>query len=240
QPPFIRIPQPVKDLTVTQAGYNLVLSWTNPARYIDGSAATNLARVQIRSNGVPLTTVEVAAAGQPQSYSMPVGSVGGRERAFTVVVETAQGKLSDPSNAASATPVDVPGRVVRLAAVADQRRIFLQWEKPQEHPELADAYIIVRTDAPEAETVTETRYEDIRYQMGKTFTYQVTAARRVGQSVIMGVGPEPVTVTAEDKTPPHVPTGLDITPSDMGAYLTWQPNQELDLAGYRLFRSERP
>jgi hypothetical protein len=128
QPPFIRIPERVKDLTITQAGYDLVLSWTNPARYIDGSAATNLARVQIRSNGAPLRTVQVVAPGQPQSYSMPViGSVIGGERAFTVVVETTQGKLSDVSNVASATPVDVPGRVVKLAALADQRRIFLKW-----------------------------------------------------------------------------------------------------------------
>ena len=241
QPPFIRIPEPVKDVTVTQSGYTLVLTWTNPARYIDGSAATNLSRVQIRSNGAPLTTVQVAAAGQPQSYTMPVGSVVGIERAFTLVVETTQGKLSDVSNAASTTPVDVPGKVTHLAATADQRRIFLPWDKTQEHPELADAYIIVRTDAPaEAETVTETRYEDIRYQAGKTLAYQVTAVRRVGETMIMGVGPEPVTVTANDKTPPTVPTGLDITTSDMGAYLTWDPNQELDLAGYRVFRSERP
>src|SRR5437870_10801129 len=73
-PPFIRIPEAVKDLAAAQSGYNLVLTWTNPAKNIDGSAATNLARVQIRSDGAILATLNVSAPGQPQSHLIPVGS----------------------------------------------------------------------------------------------------------------------------------------------------------------------
>src|SRR5438132_13345180 len=40
QPPFIRIPEAVKDLAATQSGHNIFLTWTNPPRNIDGSAAT--------------------------------------------------------------------------------------------------------------------------------------------------------------------------------------------------------
>jgi hypothetical protein len=240
QPPFIRIPEAVKDLAATQNGNNIVLTWTNPPRYIDGSAATNLARVQIRSNGAPLTTLEAEAAGKPQSYAIPSGSMVNGERTFTIVVETSQGKLSDVSNTASILPVEVPGRVTRLTGLADQRRIFLRWDKPEDHPEFADAYVVTRSDIPaEAETVADTRYEDIRYQAGKSFTYQVTPLRRLAGNVIMGVSSEPVTVVAQDKTPPMVPTGLEVTQSDTGAYLTWQPNGETDLAGYRVFRSEQ-
>jgi len=242
QPPFIRIPEAVKDLTVTQSGNNLVLTWTSPRFFIDGSGATNLSRVQIRSNAEVLATVDALGAGQPQSYAVAVSPVAvGGVRTFTVAVETAQGRSSEVSNIASITPVEVPGRVVKLTPVADQRRIFLQWDKPQEHPEFADEFVVVRTDLPaEAETVKETRYEDSRYERGRSVTYQVTPVRRIGEKAVFGVGPEQVTITLEDKTPPKIPTGLQIQPADSAAYVTWEPNAETDIAGYQLFKSERP
>ena len=117
---------------------------------------------------------------------------------------------------------------------------MLEWSKPVEHPELADAYIVTRSDRPaDQQIVSGTQYEDNQYEPGKVVTYDVTAIRRVGENSISGLGTEAVTVTIEDKTPPLPPTGLDIVVSDTGAYLTWNPNAETDLAGYRIFRSDR-
>jgi hypothetical protein len=237
QPPFIRIPEAVNDLAVTQAGHELVLTWTNPPRYIDGSPASNLARAHIRSNGELLATVNVNAAGQAQSYAMPADLRSRGERTFNIVVETLQAKLSETSNTASITPVEVPGRIAGLRGWVDQRRIFLDWDSPADHPELADGYIVARTDVPaEPETVTDTRYEDIRYQPGKPLAYNITPVRRVAGTVVLGVGPEPVLVAAEDKTPPAAPAGLEFTQE----VLTWEQNSEIDLEGYRVFRSDRP
>jgi len=175
-------------------------------------------------------------AGQSQSYSFPIESGTAGQRTFSLTIETAQGKKSEVSNVASITPVEVPGRIQNLTATPDQRQIFLRWDKPQEHGDLADVYIITRSDVPaEAATVPDTRYDDVRYLAGKTLTYQVTAARRVNGGQVIGIGPESLSVTLEDKTPPAVPTGLDVTQS----ILTWDANSETDLAGYHVFRSER-
>ena len=238
-PPFIRIPEAVKDLGVTQSGYSLVLTWTNPPRNIDGSTATNLARVQIKSNDTIVATMDVTGPGQPQSYVIPVNASASGDRRFTLLVYTSQGKVSNVSNAASIAPTQVPGRVVNARGFADQRRIIVEWDKPQERPDLADAYAIARVDPPgPPELLSETRYEDTYYEPSKIFRYQITALRRIGGNTVPGLGPETVTVMTDDKTPPQAPTDLEISEVGNGGYLTWTANSETDFAGYRVFRSE--
>jgi hypothetical protein len=241
QAPYIRIPEPVEDLAATQSGDNIVLTWTNPARNIDGSAATNLAHIRIRRDGAPFKTVEAAPPGKPQSYMFPIETALGSMQAFTIAIDTDRGKVSNVSNMASVMPVEVPGRVSDLVATVDQHRITLTWGKPQDHPELADAYVVTRTDIPaQTETVSGTRYDDSRYQQGKTVTYQLTAVRRLNDRAVTGIGPISTTTTIVDKTPPHPPTGLDVVESDTGAFLTWDANEENDLAGYHVYRSDPP
>jgi hypothetical protein len=232
-PPFIRIPERVTDLAVRQDGNDLILTWTNPATYVDGSEATDLSQIQIRANDVILMEVEVTAPGKTQTIAIPVGAALDVSRSFAVTAETTQGKLSQVSNTVTISPIAVPGKVVRLRAFVDQRRITLVWEKPQEHPELAEAYQVSRIAPPETQMVSETRYEDLRFRPGEMYTYQVTAMR----GMVPGVGPESVSAVIEDKVPPQVPTGLDIVVSDTGAFVTWVPNAESDLAGYRVFRN---
>lgn len=241
QAPYIRIPEPVEDLSATQSGDDIVLQWTNPARNIDGSAATNLAHVRIRRDGAPFKILEAASAGKPQSTAFPIDSAPGSTYSFTVAVDTDRGKVSNPSNTASVMPVEVPGRVSDLVAMVDQHRITLSWNKPQVHPEVADAYVITRIDIPsQTETVSGTRYDDSRYQKGKTVTYQLTAVRRLNDRVVTGIGPASITTTIIDKTPPRAPSGLDVVESDTGAFVTWDANDENDLAGYCVYRSDGP
>src|SRR5690349_11091208 len=81
-PPFIRIPERITDLAVRQDGNDLILSWTNPATYVDGSAATDLSQIQIRANDVLLTKVEVTSAGKTQTIAIPVGAALDVSRSF--------------------------------------------------------------------------------------------------------------------------------------------------------------
>ncbi len=61
------------------------------ARNIDGSAATNLARVHIQSGERAIATINVTEPGKPQSYDFPMAS--GTSAVFNVVVETSRGKM---------------------------------------------------------------------------------------------------------------------------------------------------
>ncbi|MGC1455483.1 MAG: hypothetical protein WA946_09895 [Nitrospirota bacterium] len=50
---------------------------------------------------------------------------------------------------------------------------------------------------------------------------------------------EEVSATPRDMTPPARPTGLTVVPGVGRAFLTWNENKELDLAGYHIYRSTR-
>jgi hypothetical protein len=236
-PPFIRIPERVTDLAVRQDGNNIILTWTNPAKYIDGSQATDLSQIQIRANDTVMMKVEATAAGHAQTLALPVTAADVNvSRFFSVMAETARGKLSQVSNTVSIGAVAVPGKVLNLRAIVDQRRITLSWDRPQEHPELADGYRVSRMAPPESQLVSDTRYEDLRYRPAEMYMYEVTAMR----GMVPGVGPENISVLIQDKTPPQIPSGLDIVVSETGAFVTWSANSESDLAGYRVFRNAMP
>jgi hypothetical protein len=85
--------------------------------------------------------------------------------------------------------------------------------------------------------VTETQFTDRSFNYGKNYTYQIVAARQVDTKWINGIPAPPVSVEANDRTPPRVPTGLAIVVTDSGAIVTWDANQELDLKGYFIFRN---
>jgi len=232
-PPFLRVPEKVTDLAVRQDGNDIIVTWTNPAKYIDGSQATDLAQIQIRADDAVMIKVQAMTAGQSQTVTLPVGAAVNVNRSFSVIAETAGGKLSQVSNIVSIAPVAVPGKILNLRGVVDQRRITLTWDKPQEHPELADAYRVSRIAPAETQVVSDTRYDDLRYRPGEMYTYDVTAMR----GMVPGIGPESVSVLIQDKTPPQVPSGLDIVVSETGAFVTWSANAESDLAGYHVFRN---
>jgi hypothetical protein len=240
-PPFIRIPQPVNDLAVQQSGHDLILTWTNPSKNIDGSAVTDLELIRILSDGVIIATADPAGPGKAQSFTLPIASLGSGSLTFTVQGQTSQGKLSDVSARAAIMPVEVPGLVTDLRAVTDQRTITVEWGPPLEYPEMANVYRVGRSDITEQAEIADSRqYIDARYEVGKTYTYQVQAVRRLADRTIPGSGPATVSVLAVDRTAPAVPAGLDISPSDVGAFITWTPNAEVDLSGYRVFRAAAP
>jgi hypothetical protein len=242
-PPFIRIPESVNDLAASQREYDLILTWTNPARNIDGSSSTDLERVHIFSNGTPLVTVEVTSGGERQFHILPGRSLLGMTRTFAVKVQTTDEKVSEISNSVSITPVDVPGRVGGLRYLVDQNRITLEWDPPAQNPDLADVYLVNElngngvSQAPVL--LSERRFEDETYEVDDTHTYTVTPVRKTGPVDVPGFS-ETIEVIGTDRTAPRAPTGLEIVASDDGAFLTWMANPESDLAGYRVFRSGRP
>lgn len=239
RPPFIRVPEAIGDLAVTQTGYQVVLSWTNPSRNIDGSAATDLERVHITNGAVDIASLPTTGAGKPQSHSIDARDWIGVERLFGVKVETVRGKISELSTV-SIKPIEVPGPVASLDAVVDQYSITVSWRVPEENGRFANEYIVSRSDREAPVVTAETQLTDSTYDRGKQYTYEVVAARRADNGLTQGVAPQRKTISAVDKTAPKPPTELELVVTDGGAILTWKASEELDLAGYKVFRDKKP
>ena len=75
-------------------------------------------------------------------------------------------------------------------------------------------------------------------EFGKQRCYVVRAVRGVPGSEIEGDASAPQCVTAVDTVPPAAPANLRATASEGGITLIWDPNTELDLAGYLVLRGE--
>ena len=240
-PPIIRIPEAVGNLTAAQNGNSVVLTWTNPARYIDGNPVTDLTTVHVFRNGVEVGAVAAGPPGQPQSYSVEVGTGINEVQTFAVRIDSRSRRVTGLSNDAAIQPVDVPGAVGNLAGRADQAQIWLFWNPPQLNTALVESYIVRRGDG-RSWTVTEPHHEDGEIESGQTYIYTVAAARGA-DARIPGPVSDPVPVLAEDKTPPQAPKGLTIDPASRAAgigILSWSDNMERDLLGYKVYRSDRP
>jgi fibronectin type 3 domain-containing protein len=206
---------------------------------VDGSAATDLESADVFQNGEIIARVPISDAGQPQSHTISARDAIGQRLTFAVRIATSGGRFSNTSNLGAIEPVAVPGAVQNLRAVVDQGRIRLAWDPPQENVNLAEVYLVQRADRTVGEFVMSPEFVDANYVSGEEYSYRVTAGRRA-PGFIPGTGVESVVIEAVDRVPPASPAAVEATPSGNGSFLTWTPNGETDLAGYRISRGMRP
>ena len=239
KPPINRSPLAANGVTAGQSDHTVTLSWTNPARYADNNGVTDLAYVRILRNGVEIAREKALPAGQPQSYSYSIDVTNdlNAELTFAVQAETARGRLSPLSETVRIQPREVPGAPRLLPAVVDLDRIALEWLPSELKPELAEVFLIKRSDRPNVVSVATNHYEDGEYEPGKKYDYVITAAR-AGNPVVPGAAAT-VSVTAKDTKPPAVPTGLQVDLSGPTVILTWDMNKEKDFKEYRIYRSDQ-
>lgn len=161
---------------------------------------------------------------------------------YAVRVRDARGRASALVVAPDLVPVAPPTPPSALHAEATADGIRVVWQPPSGEGNFR--YNLYRAlgkepfgDRPiDRDPLTSTDYLDTDVETGKTYRYEIRTTASDGPPYRESVSSAEIEVVAEDRFPPSAPTGLVAVQEGAGVRLFWNPNQEKDLAAYRVFR----
>jgi hypothetical protein len=134
-----------------------------------------------------------------------------------------------------------------LQVELSEKHIHLSWEPVQFSDHGATpAYNVYRTEVeglylgrPRNEhPLTQPVFEEVDFQFGVHYHYVVRTVLVSGNSSRESENSAPLEVMTKDVYAPAAPTGFAVSAEGGVLKLYWFPNQESDLAGYKIYRSE--
>jgi hypothetical protein len=136
QPPSLKLPEQVQDLTAVRAGDTVTLHWTNPKKTTDhlliqGSIAAEICRVG-RAEACETAGATSAMPGAQSEFheTLPAALLAGEPRVIRYFVElkNMKGRTAGPSNMAEILAGSAPGPVAGLSAEVRADGVALHWE----------------------------------------------------------------------------------------------------------------
>jgi hypothetical protein len=157
--------------------------------------------------------------------------------------------LSEVSNRAAATLLDVAGRVLNLSVAPTEKALSLSWQAPTRALSGAPVahlagYRVYRNEKPKPDSFNvigeskDPALLDPHFEFGRTYSYKVRAVFKQGTQEAESEDAEPVELTPKDIFPPQTPQGLTALYTVGAVELIWNANLEPDLAGYNVYRRQ--
>ena len=177
----------------------------------------------------------------------PVAQVGAGARfMYSMVLIGPEGKRSSLPLPALIELVEAPPPPSDLELEVAEGEVRLEWAPG---PAEESRYNVYRGPAgagrpPEQPVnrapLTEPLYIDTTFRYGETYRYFVRAVAVAGLPMRESADGQAREVQPLDRFPPAAPTGLAVAAEGNVLRLYWFPNDEPDLAGYRLYRRKEP
>ena len=248
-PPALKIPSPVTDLSARQVGPDLLISFTIPEKTMEGLELKTLGSIDLKIGRSPSQPFNPdawsnsarsipASANAPAKIEtkVPARDWANQEVILGVRMANSKMRVSPWSNFVTLKvvgPLDKPGQ---LRAIATPAGVELDWVQTNPRPGISwKLFRKASTDAEPVEmaTVKAPKFTDIGAAYDTAYQYTVQAL----EEAAISEASDPLGITPVDKFPPVAPLGLSALAGPNAVQLSWERNQETDLAAYRIYRA---
>jgi hypothetical protein len=262
-PPQQVVPRVITDLRYQLTDKGVTLSWSYPVETVTGRDITEISSFDVYRAVVPAKDY---CASCPIPFSratnLPGGAVPdeGRKTAtfestllrpgnmyfFKVRSKAGWWAQSKDSNIISFL-WNIPAKAPEgLKATVGDQTITLNWQPVTMHRDGSAINEHVRYQVfrsmgggdfqPIGKPVNETKFIDTTTKNGRNYFYKVQAQSVYEQAVVGGGETAAVAAASIDRTPPAPPAGVRSVRTARAIKVFWEPVNETDLKGYRVYR----
>jgi hypothetical protein len=173
-PPLVLVPQPAENVRAAQQGDRVILEWSNPSAYIDGTPLAGIGAVEIwaadRAESYPAGARLLKSLSGNELAALPTGGAAGAKTLIYSFVPDAKDRMGKPlvlavrvwdarkkrlsvfTPAAAMTYVLVPKPPLGLRVSVAENRIQLRWDAPAGNidgsaPAALKGYNVYRSEA---------------------------------------------------------------------------------------------
>ena len=260
-PPLLHIPERAEALTALQTTEGIVLEWTPPGRTTEAMPLRhsltfaihqlaldrpdeNISPQRFEREGREVASLEGPdprdpAASDRLRLTLDLPQPPENSFAYGVRALGRRGRSLGFSNLAIIEVVEGPGQPGRPTLTPGAEGILVEWAAADR----ATSYRVLRGSDPAAEltqvgVADKTQFFDTQFAWDTSYVYRVRSLRRTFTGAAEGPLSPAAEVVAEDIFPPIPPRELRAVATETSVELSWRPNEEPDLAGYRLYRAE--